>query len=102
MHRQEKGKRKSCALPYELYADVQQNFNKITFEINMKAGNEVFRSSSAGTPILVYVPGSYTDENGTEDFQALEFLPQKRGDQLNYEWSASAFKNNQYNRRLGI
>ena len=82
MPKQEKGIRKSCALPYELYADGQFNADKTTFEIKMKAGNDVFKENAQGSPFTVYVPANFTDEKGfAETFRRWSFAA-KAGDTL--------------------
>ncbi|MGH2565940.1 MAG: phospholipase domain-containing protein, partial [Ginsengibacter sp.] len=100
MPKQEKGVRKSCALPYELYADGQFNADKNTFEINMKAGNEVFKEDAQGSPFTVYVPKTFTgDKEQPEGFRRWSFAA-KAGDTINYGWPLAAFENNQYHIRL--
>ena len=54
--RQEKGRRPSCALPYELYVDGQLTADRSAFEINFVAGQTVFGPQSLGAPFQVYVP----------------------------------------------
>jgi phospholipase C len=59
---QEKGTRSSCALPYELYADGILSADKRSFEISMKAGDNVFGAVAAGSPFHVYAPARYLGE----------------------------------------
>ncbi|MEO8766294.1 MAG: phospholipase C, phosphocholine-specific, partial [Ginsengibacter sp.] len=100
MPRQENGMRKSCALPYELYADGRWLGDKNIFEITMKAGNEVFKDDAQGSPFTVYVPKIFTDDKGqSESFRYWHFAV-KAGDALDYNWPLPAFENNQYHTRV--
>jgi phospholipase C len=92
---QEKGIRSSCALPYELYADGMLSTNKQLFEISLKAGNQFFGASSAGSPFQIYVPGKYLQENvRTWDYAVIA------GDTLTDSWPVSDFENNNYHLRV--
>jgi phospholipase C len=51
---QEPGTRKSCPLPYELYADGNLSSDKTSLEIRFRAGDSVFGKRSAGAPFNVY------------------------------------------------
>ena len=66
MPKQEKGMRKSCALPYELYADGKLNADKTAFDITFATGNKLLGNKAVGAPFNVYAPGSYRHqkENG--------------------------------------
>ena len=64
--KQEKGIRASCPIPYELYVDGKLNTDKKTFEITFEARNEIFGTTSAGSPFIVYAPGKYLQESTRE------------------------------------
>jgi len=64
--KQEKGIRSSCPLPYELYVDGRLNPGKKIFEITFEARNEIFGTTSAGSPFIVYAPGKYLQESTRE------------------------------------
>ena len=64
MAKQEKGTRPSCAIPYELYADGVLSDDKKVFNIEMRAGNEIFGEKSSGSPFIVYALGKYLKGNG--------------------------------------
>src|SRR5215475_11184606 len=54
--RQEKGTRPSCPLPYQLYADGNLSDDKKSFQIEFRAGNEIFGDRAAGSPFRAYAP----------------------------------------------
>jgi phospholipase C len=92
---QEQGIRSSCALPYELYADGMLSDDKKTFEIILKAGNEFFGESSAGSPFHVYAPGKYIDEEVRTWAYAVA-----AGDELKDSWPVNDFENGHYHLRV--
>ena len=92
---QEKGIRPSCALPYELYADGKLTADKKTFEIIMKAGNEVFGNKSAGSPFHIYAPGVFKNEAVETWSYAVA-----AGDVLNDSWQVSDFEDSKYHLRV--
>jgi len=92
---QERGIRASCALPYELYADGNLSIDKRYFEISMKAGNDLFGVSSAGSPFHIYAPGKYKEENVRAWAYALT-----AGDELKDSWLISDFDENRYHLRV--
>jgi phospholipase C len=92
---QEKGIRSSCALPYELYADGLLNAGKRSFEISLKAGDQIFGASSAGSPFHVYVPGKYLQEDVRTWAYAVA-----AGDTLNDSWLIDDFENGHYHLRV--
>src|SRR5690606_16939008 len=65
MSQQEPGKRRSCALPYEL--GVSGSVQADRFRIQMRADRSLFGGDAAGSPFTVYAPGKYTDESGHSD-----------------------------------
>lgn len=52
--RQENGIRKSCAIPYQIYADGKVNKQNNSFDITMKSGTEVFGDRTTGVPFTIY------------------------------------------------
>jgi phospholipase C len=61
--KQERGTRPSNALPYELYVDGRLDNGKKKFIIRFIVGTDVFGTSTAGSPFLVFAPGKYKREN---------------------------------------
>jgi phospholipase C len=92
---QEEGIRSSCALPYELYADGFLNRAKKSFDIMLKAGNDIFGSSSAGSPFHVYAPGKYLQEDTRAWSYAVE-----AGDELTGNWPLADFEGSRYHLRV--
>jgi len=90
MPQQEKGMRPSCALPYELYADGNLSKDKKSFEINLAAGNNIFKDAAAGSPFAIYAR-NYLNNDFTDRNYAV-----KAGDSLNDSWLAKDFSNNNY------
>ncbi|WP_129718259.1 phosphocholine-specific phospholipase C [Pedobacter sp. SYP-B3415] len=86
---QEKGVRKSAALPYQLYADAEHKGNAIV--LTFEAGNEVFGSGAAGAPFSVYSPVTFKENGTTEAFRNWSFAV-RAGDSLQYEWPLSGFE----------
>lgn len=85
--KQEKGVRISNALPYQLYAHGQLSDDKRSFQLQLKAGNEVFGPNAAGSPFNVY-----GDKRVGPRAYAV-----KAGDQLTDAWEIDGFENNHYN-----
>jgi phospholipase C len=91
MAAQEQGIRSSCALPYELYADGALSDDKNSFELRMRADNDLFAESSAGSPFCVYAPGKYKNEElRTWDYAVAA------GDELKDNWTVSDFEKGRY------
>ncbi|NOW95311.1 phosphocholine-specific phospholipase C [Mucilaginibacter sp. SG564] len=97
---QEKGIRTSCALPYELYTHGGLRADRKNFEIQFKAGNEVFGKNAAGSPFTVSVPVKYNDELSKNEISRNWSFAVKAGDQLNYNWPLAAFENGRYHLRV--
>lgn len=96
MPRQEKGIKKNCALPYELYADGNWNTKNNCFDINMKAGTDFFKEKSVGAPFVACVPANFTDDSfGTQNFRNWQFALAP-GSQIPYSWAINGFSNSQY------
>ena len=91
MPEQERGVRPSCALPYELYADGRLSDDKKTFEINLRAGKDVFGADSAGAPFAVY---SYGKEVKVRNYAVTA------GDQLSDRIPVDEFTDGNYDLRV--
>ena len=89
--KQEKGIRASCPIPYELYVDGKLNTDKKTFEITFEARNEIFGTTSAGSPFIVYAPGKYLQETSREWTYAAA-----PGSSIKDSWLIDHFENNMY------
>lgn len=93
--RQEKGTRPATALPYELYVDGKLSADKKGFEIEFKAGNQVFGKQAAGSPFNVYAPAVYQKEAVKTWAYAVT-----AGDNLKNTWPLADFENGQYHLRV--
>lgn len=93
--RQEDGTRPALALPYELYVDGRLNPGKKAFEIQFKAGNEIFGKRSLGSPFNVYAPGNYRGE-AVETWA----YTARAGDTLTDSWPLADFEQNEYHLRI--
>lgn len=89
MPKQEKGIRKACALPYELYAEAYFSNDKKTFELTLSAENKAFGTKSAGAAFVVYT--RYT-QNGLDEISTRNYAV-KAGDTLKDTWSLADFAN---------
>lgn len=100
MSQQEKGIRKSCALPYQLAAQGMLSADKKSFQIRMGAMNQLFGKQAAGSPFTVYAPGSFkTDKEPAEVCRNWSFAI-KASDELQYNWPLNAFEDGKYHLRL--
>lgn len=88
--KQEKGMRRSCALPYELHADGHLNENNDAITVKMKAGNK------AGVPFNVYARRQFQREGKTVDPMPAWAFAVKAGDEIEYSWPIKAFGNARY------
>jgi phospholipase C len=52
---QEEGIRPACAIPYELYADLNLSEDGAHYELRLSAGDQVHGAKSAGAPFNVYL-----------------------------------------------
>lgn len=95
MPKQEKGIRKSCALPYELYVDGKLNKDKKTFEITFHAGNKKFGQKAAGSPFTVYAPNKYLQEN----VKTWSYATEAAG-KISDTWEIGNFENGTYHLRV--
>jgi len=92
MPRQEKGIRSSCALPYQLYADIKLSSDRKAVDVNFAAKNEFFGKYAAGSPFNAYADGG---NNITIRNYAVA-----AGDQLNDKWMLSEFPDQQYHLKI--
>jgi phospholipase C len=97
---QEKGIRKSCALPYELYTGGALSADKKSFEIKFAAGNEIFGKNAAGSPFTVYAPVKYNDEISKDEISRNWHFAVIAGDHLTYNWPVNSFEGSRYNLRV--
>lgn len=88
MGTQEPGTRPSCALPYELYAEVSIDSTHVVLEC--KAGNEVFGKQSKGSPFNVYLRGL---KSGGPRNVSYTVAP---GESLRDRWPLAAFVDGNY------
>lgn len=84
MPQQEKGIRRACALPYELYVDGNMQTGKENFEIRFKSGNAVFAQNTAGAPFLVY---DYSSDVNVKSYTVTEDA------ELSDKWHLESNKN---------
>ena len=101
MAKQEKGIKPANALPYELYADGMLSEDKKTFEIKMRAGNNLFGDKAQGAPFNIYAPGNYASLNNPQKMEAARnwSYAAKAGDTLIDAWPLAEFENSQYHLR---
>jgi len=91
---QEKGTRKSPALPYghDAVGYVQNG----QFNLKMQADTTIFGEKTTGVPFNVYSPLAYTDEGGQiETYRNWNFAI-RAGDSLDYQWDLRKFEGQQY------
>jgi phospholipase C len=91
---QEKGVRSSCALPYELYVDGNMDKNREQFEINFKAGNDLF-ADAAGCPFYAYAINPYKHEQWRSWNYAV-----RAGFEERDEWKLDGFADGAYHLRV--
>jgi phospholipase C len=100
--RQEKGTRPSCPLPYQLYADGNLNDDKKSFRIEFRAGNEIFKENTAGSPFQAYAPGRYKSidqPNYYQDVRTWDYAV-AAGDRLTDQWPLNEFETQSYHLRV--
>ena len=89
MPRQEKGTRKSCAIPYQLYANGGLTPDRKSFELRLAALREIFGAKTAGSPFNVYAPSS-------SEHTYLRSYAVAAGDELKDRWELDKFANGEY------
>jgi len=91
---QERGTRKSAALPYghDAVGYVQNG----QFNLKMQVDKTIFGEKTNGVPFNIYSPLAYTDEEGQiETYRNWNFAV-KAGDRLDYQWDLRKFEGQQY------
>ena len=98
---QEKGKRPSNALPYELSVNGVLSQDKKNFLLTMRAGNEQFGVASAGAPFNVYAPEKFLHEL-TNQFESVRTWAYavSAGDELTDAYPVESFENGKYHLRV--
>jgi phospholipase C len=96
MPTQEKGIRKSSALPYELYAHGGLTTDKKRFQLTLAASRESFGTKAAGAPFNVYAPGKFKKENDAFEELSNRSYAVAPGDELNDHWNLDQFDGSNY------
>jgi len=91
--RQEKGTRRSCPLPYTLYADGGLNSDRSALTIRFQAKNTVFGPKAAGSPFNAYAYHRHGE------LQARSYAVQA-ADEVSDSWPLSAFEDGKYHVRV--
>jgi phospholipase C len=86
---QEKGKRRSSALPYELSAQGGLTTDRSRFALQLAAGNEIFGNKAVGSPFIVYARPR-ANEMMVRNYAV------SAGDRLEDTWSLSDFEQGKY------
>jgi len=89
--RQEPGRRRSAALPYQLAVDGGPNPERTRFIIQFAAGKDAFGSRSAGSPFTVY---AFTSAGVVVRNYAVE-----AGERIDDAWALSDFTDGRYHLR---
>ena len=89
---QEKGVRPATSIPYQLYADGLLSDDKKIIAIKLAAANEIFGTTSAGSPFYVYA--------NTGNDLAIRTYAVAAGDTLTDSWNIDDFANGQYHLSL--
>lgn len=87
---QEKGVRKSCALPYEIFADGGLTADKNSIELTLAAG-----AKSGAVPFNVYAYYKQSKRSTDEDVAVRSYAVMP-GDKLKDQWDIALFDNNEY------
>jgi phospholipase C len=101
--RQEHGVRRSCALPYQLYADGALNPERTRFTLRFEARNEVFGKRSAGSPFNVYAfhgNAAHGDAFQGQAEMTMRAYAVAAGDSLVDSWAVSDFDNGVYHLKV--
>jgi phospholipase C len=100
--RQEKGRRPSCPLPYQLYADGNLSDDKKSFRIDFRAANEIFGENAVGSPFQVYAPGKYKSLAQPDLYQDVRTWNYAvvAGDRLTDQWPLEEFESDNYHLRV--
>jgi phospholipase C len=101
MPKQEKGIRKACALPYELFVEGSLSKDGKRFEVTFEASDKVFGSKSQGCAFVAYMPTEFAKKNEKGEILGYEQVSTrnyavKQGDQLEDTWLISDFLDKNY------
>ncbi len=88
---QEKGIKPSCALPYELYAEMRLAPDKNTVDLIFEVGNRFFDQRAAGSPFTVYAWGLQKGESPQNRQYAVA-----AGKNVKDHWPIEAFADKKY------
>jgi phospholipase C len=87
---QEEGICPACALPYELYADGNPGADGKSYEIHLRAGNQVHGARAAGAPFNVYLRNLKEASGAGRKMMAATYAV-KPGDGLTRQYPFSMF-----------
>lgn len=101
MPKQEKGIRRACALPYELYVEGKLSDDKKSFGVQFKAGNGIFGKKTLGCPFIAYVPSLLAQKDNSGKIIGYDELSTrnyavKPSDSITDEWQIEDFKDKNY------
>jgi phospholipase C len=96
MPRQEKGTRRSCSLPYQLYADGGLTADKNNFQLTFAASKEMFGAKAAGSPFNVYASKLKTDNSNSFVSPTNRSYAVAPGDELTDSWKLEQFEDSRY------
>jgi len=97
--KQEKGVRQACVLPYELYADGTLTADKKGFEITLHAKTDIFGNKAAGSPFVVYAPGSFKKNKVADKAYSWNYAVEA-GASVADVWNIEDFENGLYHLRV--
>jgi phospholipase C len=96
MPKQEPGTRQACAIPYEFYADGSLDLSGKQFNIQLKAGKETHKESSAGTAFNVYLHNLLPSGENAGNRLNVATYTVGRGQQLQEAFPLSLFEHDRY------
>jgi phospholipase C len=91
---QEPGIRPACPLPYELYVDGALNDDRDSFEVALRASNQVFGRNAAGAPFNIYLR-NLKHKHGADPIRVATYAV-KPGDTLRENFPLSLFADANY------
>jgi phospholipase C len=99
---QERGTRKACAVPYELYVNGAYNKNKGSFELHLEASKDQFGVQASGAPFKVYAIGSHKALKNKDVFELNRSwnYTLAAGFQTTEQWPLDGFENKGYHLRV--
>ncbi len=92
---QEEGISPACALPYELYADGSLGVDGKSYEIRLRAGNEMHGTKAAGAPFNVYLRNTKNASGMQREMMASTYAV-KAGDTLTRQYPLALFGDSGY------